>query len=659
MNWTLYGSKKKDGSDVSNALVRQDPRTSVKTTSAQAETTNTTTQNATIFNSNAQTVTYQTTKQTVTSRQTARITEITTRRTPTSQELEEMLRSMHLNKKPETKTFTSTTTTSNVPLRRNRSSNLPALALSSQRNSINNISSKSTPKFKSSASPISRNIFNYDSQPGTKTGGGSGADGSKPAITPTLVKTQTTTVSEKNGRTITQHVEEHKVKFDAKNFTLSTPNSPLSKNLMSEDKSKFSNMGGGLLGLEALPASKTTATTTKTVTPTLRPLTTTTSASTYTSPYNQRQISQVTSLTPKTTNTATSATSASTYTSPYNQRQISQVTSLTPKSTKTATTKSAFITNYKPGTNSNSTLPTTTKPISSFNLTSQPKATTTTNSSGNNTSNKPGSLFSSWGSIDSKPEPITSVTTKTFPTSPRPSFTSTASSMPTSKSKPSAKPGYAYIFNHVIFDNAEERIGSSEDVKALVDTFEHFQMKVALIENAKVDKIRKTVEKIQAKDFSEHACLVIVILSHGNRYEAISAKDGHYSIDDHVLFPILRNSTLNDKPKMFFVQACKGDMESTGYYRDATCVSPPGNANEILKCYSTFEGFVAYRSEKGSIFIQALCKNLKMYGSQKNIKDIMETVTQIVKQQSQQKQIPAYTSTLTKPFKFGDYVKMK
>ena len=95
---------------------------------------------------------------------------------------------------------------------------------------------------------------------------------------------------------------------------------------------------------------------------------------------------------------------------------------------------------------------------------------------------------------------------------------------------------------------------------------------------------------VQSKDFRENACLVIVILSHGARHEEIAAKDGHYSIDDHILFPILRNPTLNDKPKLFFIQACKGSMETNGYYTDAVPFYPHGSANEILKCYSTFEG---------------------------------------------------------------------
>ncbi|XP_061397828.1 uncharacterized protein DDB_G0271670 [Musca vetustissima] len=635
----------------SKALVKQDPRTKVKTTSAQSETSNTTTQNATIFNNNAKTITFQTTKQTVTSRQTARITEITTRRTPTPQELEEMMRLLAMNKKAETKTFTTTSTTSSVPLRRNRPSNLPALP-STSRNSINSLNNKSTPKFKNTAaSPVSRLIFSYESQPGS--GGG---DGPKTPTTPTLVKTQTTTVSEKNGRTITQRVEEHRIKLDPKTFKLSTPNSPLTRNYMGEDS--FTTRDAQPFRLPALPAPSTTS-------------------------------SSSSSLGGALKKPASSGTSS--YTSPYSNKQYSTTSALG----KTTASKLSFLnsnSNSKPSSTTTSlTFSTTSKPISSISsssrITQKPSSSTLTSST-----TKPGSLFSSWSGpssstakADAKPFSRTAATTTTtsplFSSFPRTTTTTTSPSFSSSflnsrpitttattpsngkiETGPRLKPGYAYIFNNVVFDNPsnEERIGSAEDVKALVQTFEFYKMKVTVIENAKVDKVKKTVEKIQTKDFTEYACLVIVILSHGNRHEEIAAKDGHYSIDDHVLFPILRNTTLNDKPKMFFIQACKGSMESKGYYTDATPFTPPGSANEILKCYSTFEGFVSYRTEKGSIFIQSLCQNLKLFGSTKNIKDIMETVTLLVKKQSMRlrnKQIPAYTSTLTKPFVFGDYVK--
>ncbi|XP_073813150.1 death associated molecule related to Mch2 caspase [Musca autumnalis] len=658
MKWSWGKSDKtneneeKTDTTMSKALVKQDPRTKVKTTSAQSETTNTTTQNATIFNNNAKTITFQTTKQTVTSRQTARVTEITTRRTPTPQELEEMMRLLAMNKKAETKTFTTTSTTSGVQLRRNRPNNLPALTSSSSssyspsRNSINSLNNKSTPKFKNTAaSPVSRLIFNYESHHQSGSGSNIG-DGPKTPTTPTLVKTQTTTVTEKNGRTITQRVEEHRIKLDAKSFKLSSPNSPLTRNYMGEDS--FAARDAQPFKLPALPAP-----------PSL-------SSSSYSNSKFGSSLNKPSS----------SSSSTSSYTSPYSNKQWSTTAAGVGKTTASSISNLSFGSTSKPSasTTTSLTFSTTSKPISS--VTSRGASNPSSSSSSlfsASSNNKPGSLFSSWSGsgaattkADAKPFPksttSTSIsspyTTSSFNTKPAVK-SAPASSVAKKETGPRLKPGYAYIFNNVIFDNPnnEERIGSTEDVKALTQTFEFFKMKVSVIENAKVDKVKKTVEKIQSKDFTEYACIVIVILSHGNRHEEIAAKDGHYSIDDHVLFPILRNNTLNDKPKMFFIQACKGSMESKGYYTDATPFSPPGSANEILKCYSTFEGFVSYRTEKGSIFIQSLCKNLKLFGSTKNIKDIMETVTLLVKQQSMNKQIPAYTSTLTKPFVFGDYVK--
>ncbi|KAL9912578.1 uncharacterized protein ACN2A1_000426 [Glossina fuscipes fuscipes] len=543
MNWRKNFNKKPDSDLNMHSLVKQDPRTKVKTTSAQTETTNTTTHNATIFNN--KTVTFQTTKQTITNTQNARITEISTRRTPTPEELEEMMRTLHLQKKSETRTFTTSASVPKTNSRRARPNNLTT---------IPNLSAKSSTKFKSSASPVSRLIFNYESSTDDTH--------SKSHKTPTLVRTEETTVTQKNGRTFTQHVEKKHIKFK-----FPSTNSPLNRsNYTGEDGYKFSNDAKAVLPPTTYSPGMTT--------------------NTYTSPYTQRNIASFT-------------------------KPISTIPKTMTTSTATRTTPST-----KSSNSSNS-----------FNFSKMPSALT---------------------------EPVGSLKLGTVNTS-TPNVMASGKTLTT----PPLKPGYAYIFNNFVFDNPnnEERVGSAEDVKALQDTFEYFKLKVTVIDNAKVNKIRKTVEKVQNKDFSGYACLIIVILSHGSRHEEIAAKDGHYSIDDDMLFPILKNRSLNDKPKLFFIQACKGSMETLGQYKDAVPFQAVGNASEILKCYSTFEGFVSYRSDKGSIFIQTLCQNLKLFGCTKNIKDIMELVTQIVKQQSQSKQIPAYTSTLTKPFVFGDYVK--
>lgn len=57
--------------------------------------------------------------------------------------------------------------------------------------------------------------------------------------------------------------------------------------------------------------------------------------------------------------------------------------------------------------------------------------------------------------------------------------------------------------------------------------------------------------------------------SHGQRYDKLSAMDGEYNLDDDIIFPIIRNPTLQYKPKILFVQACKGNMKTNSFITDS------------------------------------------------------------------------------------------
>lgn len=97
------------------------------------------------------------------------------------------------------------------------------------------------------------------------------------------------------------------------------------------------------------------------------------------------------------------------------------------------------------------------------------------------------------------------------------------------------------------------------------------------------------------KNFRNYSCLVIVILSHGKANDSIAATDGLYNLNELILYPILDIPSLKDKPKIFIIQACKGDLVPGEYKTDAlTTRGPP---TEILKCYSTFEGIKLINSK--------------------------------------------------------------
>ncbi|XP_055854572.1 caspase-like [Episyrphus balteatus] len=280
-----------------------------------------------------------------------------------------------------------------------------------------------------------------------------------------------------------------------------------------------------------------------------------------------------------------------------------------------------------------------------------PKSSNTSSSPGPMTfTAKPTSSYPVSFTSNPQPQPSTSL----LKTSVLPSLTQTTSAPSVVKKKQS--PGVVHIFHNDKFDSPDKefRIGSIEDVRLLKKTFQAFKMQVNLYENLTVKQVEDKVRKIELKDYANASCIVVVILTHGTRYETVAAKDGSYSIDDTVLFPILRNRSLRSKPKLLFIQACKGSMEPGKFHKDA--IQPNGTPDEILKCYSTFEGYVAYRTEKGSLFIQSLCELLQTHGKTKNIKDIMDMVIRNVKIKSGSVQIPSYETTLTEPYVFGDFI---
>ncbi|XP_050323536.1 uncharacterized protein LOC126755188 [Bactrocera neohumeralis] len=223
--------------------------------------------------------------------------------------------------------------------------------------------------------------------------------------------------------------------------------------------------------------------------------------------------------------------------------------------------------------------------------------------------------------------------------------------------KSNLKPGYAVIFNTVDFADKtrfDKRDGSDYDAKLIKETLLKYKLNVDTKKNPTVNNIKDTIRKLTTKNFKNYSCLVIVILSHGSANDSIAATDGVYNLNEVILYPILDIPTLKDKPKIFIIQACKGDLVPGEYKTDAyTTRGPP---TEILKCYSTFEGYVSYRTDSGSPFVQALCDEIKLKGDNTNIEQLMKNAIATVKTKTGSKQVPSMTTTLTKPFVFGDYV---
>jgi hypothetical protein len=239
----------------------------------------------------------------------------------------------------------------------------------------------------------------------------------------------------------------------------------------------------------------------------------------------------------------------------------------------------------------------------------------------------------------------------------------------------------------------EVRHGSEIDGNALSDTFTGFGYDVRPYTNLTAEQLRKTLKDLaKEKDlkgqsiFKGYASLVVCLLSHGGLgtvlgtdRQPVNVLELQYETFNSEMCP-----DLNDKPKIFIIQACQGDIGqrmilisrpneddlvrknigqhcytlNSGMYvylrillfsfnfnmynfielnvapaalegdqPDVTKESTDkitSQFRDVITLWSTIEGFLSTRNEtSGSAFIQSLCKQLKDFGGRNN-RDLYE-----------------------------------
>lgn len=176
--------------------------------------------------------------------------------------------------------------------------------------------------------------------------------------------------------------------------------------------------------------------------------------------------------------------------------------------------------------------------------------------------------------------------------------------------------GYCIIFNNYQFyqvdENHEqlmERGGADVDQRTLSDTFKFLQYNVEVYENLPSYDIVARMKEISSRDHSKFDSFICCILTHGEEGKVFGSDSLPVNLQD--LTGLVKGTfcpSLIDKPKLFFVQACRGEREDKGVpiERDGTS-SLPVEADYLFG-YATPTGKAAYRSRRhGSWFISELC----------------------------------------------------
>nr|XP_055036454.1 caspase 21, apoptosis-related cysteine peptidase isoform X2 [Misgurnus anguillicaudatus] len=171
---------------------------------------------------------------------------------------------------------------------------------------------------------------------------------------------------------------------------------------------------------------------------------------------------------------------------------------------------------------------------------------------------------------------------------------------------------------------------------------------------------------VSKENHTDMSCFVCVLMSHGE--EGTILGSDQCSIPVKTLTMTMTSDlcpTLKGKPKLFFLQACRGMMYDHGVEADSE--EAPGDfigisdvpEVDFLCCYSTVEGYFSWRSpQKGSVFICELCKMLM--DCHLEVIQILTRVNHSVANHFQsytldsatnkKRQMPCFASRLTKDF---------
>uniref|UniRef100_A0A671K720 Caspase-3 n=1 Tax=Sinocyclocheilus anshuiensis TaxID=1608454 RepID=A0A671K720_9TELE len=210
------------------------------------------------------------------------------------------------------------------------------------------------------------------------------------------------------------------------------------------------------------------------------------------------------------------------------------------------------------------------------------------------------------------------------------------------------------------------RNGTDEDAKNAMQTFSKLGFKYKISNDQTVSQMKDLLTKVSKEDHSKSAMFACVLLSHGDDGRIFGTDDCIELKELIALFRGDRCKSLVGKPKLFFIQACRGSdldagIECDGEREEGTQRIPV--EADFLYVYSTAPGYYSWRNvANGSWFISSLCETLSKYSKQLEIMQIMTRVNHKVALDFKScsnlpgfdgmKQIPCIVSMLTKELYF-------
>ncbi|XP_053357973.1 caspase-6-like [Clarias gariepinus] len=240
--------------------------------------------------------------------------------------------------------------------------------------------------------------------------------------------------------------------------------------------------------------------------------------------------------------------------------------------------------------------------------------------------------------------------------------------------------GLALIFNQETFYwqlMFNPRNGTRADKENLKTRFEQLGFEVKVFNDLKQEEVLEIIKEAANANHADADCFVCIFLSHGEAGHVYAYNDKIDILEMTSLFRGDKCHSLVGKPKIFILQACRGDKHDepvtpmdmvdsrieNEVVVDAGVVQTLPAGADFIMCYSVAEGFYSHRETvNGSWYIQDLCMLLKEYGSSLEFTELLTLVNRKVSHRSVgvskdpssigKKQVPCFASMLTKKLYF-------
>lgn len=210
--------------------------------------------------------------------------------------------------------------------------------------------------------------------------------------------------------------------------------------------------------------------------------------------------------------------------------------------------------------------------------------------------------------------------------------------------------GYCVIVDNRNFQNKDyDRLGSEKDGYGLRDVFTQLGFSVFYYVDLTAREMEALFTNFSKQVKSSQDCFVGIILSHGFSGNLLYGVDGSM-IDLRQIVDNFNNEKcpeLITRPKLFFIQSCRGNEKDVGvrYLNHvADAVGLPASASlkqtatqeiiyptwsDIMICFSTIDGYVSLRNTNtGSWFGDALIKVLREHACDMELHALLTRVNE-------------------------------